>query len=66
MVVVGATPAIPAKPMNSNLIVKDDKKDDINSMPATVEDHFAKALGDQWSQLNSGNNVSPSSSTVKS
>ena len=30
-----------------------DKKDDINVMPASVEDHFAKALGDQWSKLSS-------------
>lgn len=29
------------------------KEDDsIDVMPASVEDHFAKALGEQWSKLN--------------
>lgn len=65
-VLVGASPAKPINSNKLNLASEDEKKDDINSMPATVEDHFAKALGDQWSQLNSGNNVSPSSNTVKS
>lgn len=42
---------------------KDDKSDDINVMPASVEDHFAKALGEQWSKLNSNNSVSMSPPT---
>lgn len=66
-----STPKQPVIPLNSTKVactsfVSDDgKKDDINVMPASVEDHFAKALGDQWSKLNSSSNVSSSSSTVK-
>ena len=29
--------------------------DDVMMTPASVEDHFAKALGDQWSKLQTGN-----------
>jgi len=32
-----------------------DKNDVMNMTPASVEDHFAKALGDQWSKLQSNN-----------
>lgn len=66
-----SAPKQPVKPLNSTKVactsfVSDDtKKDDINVMPASVEDHFAKALGDQWSKLNPGSNVSSSSNTVK-
>lgn len=47
----------------ANSMQKDDKSDDINVMPASVEDHFAKALGEQWSKLNSNNSVSMSPPT---
>ena len=50
---------------STSVVSGKEKKDDINVMPASVEDHFAKALGDQWPQLNS-DNVSHSSHTVKS
>ena len=44
-----------------------DKNEDINVMPASVEDHFAKALGDQWSKLNSSrSSVSSSPNTIVS
>ena len=47
---------------------KDNTHSDIDVMPASVEDHFAKALGDQWSKLNpsSGVTVSPSHNTLVS
>jgi len=38
--------------------------DSIDVMPASVEDHFAKALGDQWSKLNTNSNVSPQSTVI--
>lgn len=71
-IVLMGSPTQPVKTLTSNklacttLVSEENKKDDINAMPASVEDHFAKALGDQWPRLNSGNNVSPSSNTVKS
>lgn len=66
-----ASPQQPGKPLNSaklactSFISDDNKKDDINVMPASVEDHFAKALGDQWSKLNSANEPPPNN-TVRS
>ena len=33
-----------------------DQKDVMNMTPASVEDHFAKALGEQWSQLKNYSN----------
>lgn len=52
----------PFKSASHNL--SKERDEDIDVMPATVEDHFAKALGDQWSKLNSNDTVSPSQSTV--
>ena len=66
IVLVGTPPGHPTKSKDTTkVITEDDRKDDINVMPASVEDHFAKALGDQWPKLNS-DNVSPSSNAVKS
>ena len=37
----------------------------VMSAPASVEDHFAKALGDQWSKVkNSSSGSSPQNTTV--
>ena len=53
----------PVDTMPTTSLSGNSKKDDINVMPASVEDHFAKALGDQWSKLNSGKKLTPPSST---
>ena len=53
----------PFSPSGSHSISRN-KDDSIGVMPASVEDHFAKALGDQWSKLNTNSNVSPQSTVI--
>lgn len=62
-------PSRSVNPFNSTTIAphtsyKAKEDDGIDVMPASVEDHFAKALGDQWSKLNSNSTVPPSPNTA--